>query len=119
MPRIRLTRALRIAVQDPAHGHHHQFDMEVDLVLRRSADTNSVIGQLSAIVPAMLGSASEAVDNAIGSVNAEDMARALSRSARKRDKRIRSVELRDLAYTMVDPESGAVLFTQNLPVVSA
>lgn len=118
-PRIRLTRPLRVAVRDTAQGCHHQFDMEVDLVLRRSADTNSVIGQLSAIVPAMLGSASEVIDKARGCVSAKDMAHALTRSARKRDKRVRSVELRDLAYAMIDPKSGAVLFTQNLPVVGA
>lgn len=115
-PRIRLTRALSVSVIDSHSKYNHQFDMHVDLVLKAVGDTHLIIGQLSVILPAMLRSAQDVVRNADADVNTGEMARFLTHAARKCDKRIRRVELRDVAYTMIDPKTGNVMFSQILPV---
>lgn len=116
LPRIRLTRALRVSVNDIGQGYQHQFDMHIDIVLGQVADTNPVIGKLSTILPVMLRSTRDVIERANADVKTDEMAYALSRSARTCDKRIRRVELRDVAYAIVHPTTGDVMFTQNLPV---
>jgi hypothetical protein len=118
LPRIRLTRALRVAISDTGQGYHHQFDMHVDIVLARSSDTSSVISKLSTILPIMLKATKEVIERANADVSTEEMAYVLSRSACRCEKRIRRVELRDVAYAIIHPTTGAVMFTQNLPVAA-
>lgn len=117
LQRIRLTRPLRVSAKDAGRGYLHQFDVHVDFVLRQGADTRSVIGNLSVIVPAVLKTTKDVVERLNAEISTPDIAKVMSRSAQKCDKRIRSVELRDVAYAIVNPETGDVMFTQNLPVV--
>ncbi len=116
LPRIRLTRTLRVSVNDLGQGYQHQFDMHIDIVLGRPVDTHPVIGKLSTILPIMLKSTRDVIERANTDVKTDEIAYVLSRSARTCDKRIRRVEVRDVAYAIVHPTTGDVMFTQNLPV---
>lgn len=114
-PRIRLTRPLRVGVNSHDALYLHQFDMNIDIVLRLASDTGSVISGLSQIAAAMLQASSAVIDHANGNVKASTMKKQLTRAARKADKRIRRVELRDLGYVMIERASGEAVFQQYLP----
>ncbi len=117
LPRLHLTRPLRVTVRDSSKAYQHQFDMHVDFVLVKGADFGAIISKLSTVCPIMLRAARDVIDHSDASVSTEEIGDALTRSARKYDKRIHHIELREVAYAMIGPK-GDVMFTQNLPVAA-
>ncbi len=117
LPRLHLTRPLRVTVRDSSKAYQHQFDMQVDFVLVRGADFGAIISKLSTVCPTMLRAARDVINHSEASVSTEEIGDALTRSARKCDKRIHHIELREVAYAMIGPK-GNVMFTQNLPVAA-
>ena len=90
--------------------------MNLDLVLGSASDTGPVISELSRIASSLLKAGRRVIHQSSDDVKASQMAKALTRASRKSDKRIRRVELRDLAYTMIVRSTGEAVFRQFLPM---